>query len=89
MGHDVEDKVVEILIAAVIMHEREKMGDAVLKEFLHLRFSKVGSGSRRVNSVRWLGKEKLVKDPVDEVLSCLFMVSCFPVKNEGDFLTVP
>ena len=68
MGHDVEDKVVDILIAGVIMHEREKMGDAVLVEFLRLRFSKVGSGSRRVNSVRRLGREKVVKDPVDEVL---------------------
>ena len=68
MGHDVEDKVVDILIAGVIIDEREKMGDAVLVEFLRLRFSKVGSGSRRVNSVRRLGREKVVKDPVDEVL---------------------
>ena len=42
MGYDLEDNVADILIAGVIMHKREKMGDAALTGSLHVRFSKFG-----------------------------------------------
>ena len=36
MGYDLEENVADILIAGIVMHAREKMGDAVLTGSLHV-----------------------------------------------------